>query len=106
MGIPEIEQFLTHLAIQGNVAAATQNQALNTIVFLYSQVLHQALDGDINAMRTKRPQRLPVVLSPEEAFTIIRHTTGIHRLMLQLLLRYSPFARWIRHPYYPRAARP
>jgi integrase len=36
-------------------------------------------------MRAKRPQRLPVVLSPEEAFTIIRHTTGIHRLMLQLL---------------------
>ena len=39
MGVPEIEEFLTHLAVEGNVAAATQNQALNAILFLYRQVL-------------------------------------------------------------------
>ena len=85
MGVPEIEQFLTHLAVEGNIAAATRNQALNAILFLYRQVLLQELDSRINAIRAKRPQHLPVVLSSEEALAIIRHTTGIHQLMLQLL---------------------
>jgi site-specific recombinase XerD len=85
MDVPEIEQFLTHLAVEGNVTATTQNQALSAMVFLYGQVLHQELDGDINAIRAKRIQRLPVVLSPDEALAVISHTTGIYRLMLQLL---------------------
>jgi Phage integrase, N-terminal SAM-like domain len=63
MGVPEIEEFLTHLAVEGNVAAATQNQALNAILFLYRQVLQQELDSRINAIRAKRPQQIPVVLS-------------------------------------------
>jgi site-specific recombinase XerD len=77
--------FLTHLVVEGNVAAATQNQALNAILFLYRQVLQIELDDRINATRAKRPQQLPVVLSPDEAFAIIQQTTGVHRLMLQLL---------------------
>jgi site-specific recombinase XerD len=85
MGVPEIEKFLTHLAVEGNVAAATQNQALNAILFLYRQVLQQELDSRINAIRAKRPQQIPIVLSPDEAFAIIQQTTGVHRLMLQLL---------------------
>jgi integron integrase len=85
MGVPEIEEFLTHLAVEGNVAAATQNQALNAILFLYRQVLQIELADRINAIRAKRPQQIPVVLSPDEAFAIIQQTTGVHRLMLQLL---------------------
>ena len=49
MGVPEIEEFLTHLAVEGNVAAATQNQALNAILFLYCQVLQQALTTRSNS---------------------------------------------------------
>jgi integron integrase len=85
MGVPEIEAFLTHLAIAGNVTANTQNQALNAILFLYRQVLKQELDSRIDAIRAKRPSRLPVVLSPEEACAIIQNTTGVYRLLLQLL---------------------
>jgi site-specific recombinase XerD len=60
MGVPEIEEFLTHLAVEGNVAAATQNQALNAILFLYRQVLRIELDERINAIRAIRPQQVPV----------------------------------------------
>jgi site-specific recombinase XerD len=83
MGVPEIEAFLTHLAIEGNVTATTQNQALNAILFLYRQVLKQELDSRVDAIRAKRPSRLPVVLSPEEARAIIQNTTGVYRLLLQ-----------------------
>ncbi len=85
MGTPEIEAFLTHLAIEGQVSASTQNQALNAILFLYRHVLQQELDSRIDAIRAKRPMRLPVVLSPEEARAIIQQTSGIYRLLLQLL---------------------
>jgi Phage integrase, N-terminal SAM-like domain len=68
MGVPEIEEFLTHLAVEGNVAAATQNQALNAILFLYPQVLQQELDSRINAIRAKRPQQIPIVLSVSTLF--------------------------------------
>ena len=74
-----------HLAIDGQVAAATQNQALSAILFLYRHVLQQELDSRIDAIRAKRPIRLPVVLSPEEALAIIQQTSGIYRLLLQLL---------------------
>jgi site-specific recombinase XerD len=83
MGVPEIEAFLTHLAIEGNVTANTQNQALNAILFLYRQVLKQELDSRVDAIRAKRTSRLPVVLSPEEARAIIQNTTGVYRLLLQ-----------------------
>ena len=51
MGIPEIEAFLTHLAVDQKVAASTQNQALNAILFLYREVLKQDLEGRIDATR-------------------------------------------------------
>jgi len=62
MGAAEIEAFLTHLAVERKVAAATQNQALNAIVFLYKQVL-EIDPGQFNAVRAKRPRRMPTVLS-------------------------------------------
>jgi site-specific recombinase XerD len=70
MGVPEIEAFLTHLAVQGNVASATQNQALSALLFLYNEVLRQPLDGRIDAVRAKPSRKLPTVLTMEEVRTI------------------------------------
>ena len=51
---PKIEAFLTHLATEGNVATATQNQAMNALVFLYKRVLRQAMEAPINAVRADK----------------------------------------------------
>jgi hypothetical protein len=51
---PKIEAFLTHLAMEGNVAPATQNQAKNALVFLYKRVLRQPMEGSINAVRADK----------------------------------------------------
>ena len=85
MGVAEINAFLTYLAVHENVAASTQNQALNAIVFLYREVLHLELDGPIRPVRAKQPERLPVVLSKAEALIVINQLSGDLRLMAQLL---------------------
>lgn len=85
MGRPEIEAFLTHLAVHENVAASTQNQAYSALLFLYREVLQQELDGPINALRAKKPRRLPVVLTQAEARRLISAMSGQYRLMAQLL---------------------
>lgn len=66
MGTAEIEMFLTDLAVRGHVLASTQNQALCALLFLYENVLDIELKR-IDAIRARRPKRLPTVLSPEEA---------------------------------------
>ena len=78
MGVPEIEAFLSHLAVEGNVSASTQNQALSALLFLYKHVLKQELDSCIDAIRAKRPTYLPTVLTPEEVRSILTHMSGIH----------------------------
>lgn len=70
-GTRKVEEFLTHLAVEGNVAPSTQNQALNALLFLYTQVLEQPLDGRIDAVRARKAPRVPVVLTPEEARRVI-----------------------------------
>ena len=85
MGIKEIEQFLTHLAVDLNVAASTQNQAYSAILFLYRYVLHIDLPETINAVRAKKPKRLPVVLTREEVRCVIDQLDGTPKLMVQLL---------------------
>jgi site-specific recombinase XerD len=85
MGVPEIEAFLSHLAVEGKVAASTQNQALSAILFLYQQVLNQELDGRVNALRAKRPEYLPTVLTPEEVNAVLLQMSGVHRLIVQIL---------------------
>ncbi|HRQ39773.1 MAG TPA: integron integrase [Chloroflexota bacterium] len=85
MGKVEIEAFLTHLAVEKNVAASTQNQALQAILFLYREVLEQPLDFNIQAMRAKRPQRLPTVLNKEEVNLVIAELGGVPKLVVQLL---------------------
>ena len=71
MGEREIEAFLSSLAIQGKVSASTQNQAFNALLFLYRHVLRKELEAAIQAVRAKRPQRLPTVLSREEVRRVI-----------------------------------
>ncbi len=85
MGAREIEAFLTDLAVQKNVAAATQNQALNALVFLYKEVLHVEL-AEFYAVRAKRPERLPVVLSTTETTKLLAAIKpGTIGLMVRLL---------------------
>ena len=71
MGEPEVAAFLTHLAVDRNVAASTQNQALNALVFVYKHVLERPLGEISGAVRAKRPARLPVVLSQDEVRRIL-----------------------------------
>lgn len=76
MGAPEINAFLSWLATSRNVAAATQNQALNALVFLYHQVL-KIDPGDFgDVVRAKKPKRLPVVLSREEVPAVLANLHG------------------------------
>ncbi len=84
MGAPEIQAFLTHLAVDQNVAASTQNQALSALLFLYKEVLKRDL-GPIDALRAKKPKRLPTVLTKEEVRRVFQHMSGIHLLIARLL---------------------
>lgn len=85
MGVREIECFLTALAVQHNVAASTQNQAFNAVIFLYREVLDKEVNGIEKVIRAKKPQRLPTVLSRVEVKAIIEHTEGVYRLVIRLL---------------------
>jgi len=85
MGRAEIEAFLTHLAVDLNVAASTPNQAFSALLFLYRDVLHKDLDGPIDALRASKPKRLPTVLTKEEARRVIECMSGVHQLMAKLL---------------------
>ncbi|MDW5375361.1 integron integrase [Halomonas sp. HP20-15] len=85
MGGLEVKIFLEHLAVQRHVAAATQNQALNALVFLYRHVLEQPL-GDIGEFsHAKRPRRLPVVLSHHEVMHVLNQLSGPMHLMATLM---------------------
>ena len=84
MGAAEIEGFLTHLAVERNVAASTQNQAFAAILFLYQKVLQIELPN-INALRARRPEWLPVVLAVEEVRLVIAELEGIDLLMAEML---------------------
>ncbi|HIC89023.1 MAG TPA: integron integrase [Anaerolineae bacterium] len=85
MGVREIEAFLTHLAVDLNVASSTQNQALQAILFLYREVLHQPLEAPLDYLRAKRPKRLPTVLTREEVQRVLDAMEGTPKLVAQLL---------------------
>lgn len=85
MGAPEVERFLTSLAVQGKVAASTQNQALSALLFLYRQVLGVELPWLDGIERAKKPQRLPVVLTRSETVALLGELSGTHWLMGSLL---------------------
>lgn len=85
MGEAEIESFLTHLAVQKNVAPSTQNQALAALQFLYQEVLHLPLDEEILPVPAKRSKHLPVVLSRQEVRAVLEGLSGTYLLICQLL---------------------
>ena len=85
MGEKEISEFLTYLAVEENVAASTQNQALSALLFLYREVLRKDLVLPLELVWAKRPKCLPTVLTKEEVQQVIAQLTGVHRLIVQLL---------------------
>jgi integron integrase len=85
MGAEEVQEFITYLANERNIAASTQNQALSAIVFLYKYVLQQEIIIPSDIVRPGRPERLPTVLSHQEAMSIIQKMEGIPKLVVQLL---------------------
>ena len=84
-GPSQVTAFLSHLAVDQRVAAATQNQALAAIVFLYRDVLGQDLPWLSAIVRASRPKRLPTVLSRDEVRCLLGHLHGTPRLMATLL---------------------
>ena len=85
MGKQEIERYLSHLAVNKHVAVATQSQALNAIVFLYKKVLHLPVADDLSPVRSKRPVRLPVVLSTDEVSLLLTSMKGDNLLMARMM---------------------
>jgi integron integrase len=85
LGDEEVRAFLTHLAAGRNVAPATQNQALNALVFLYRQVLHRPLGQLGEFERPTRPARIPVVLTQAEARRLLAAAPERYALLLKLL---------------------
>jgi integrase len=81
----KIEAFLTDLALNRTVAAATQNQAMNALVFLYKRVLNHALQGRINAVRASKKINVPVVMTREEVASVISLLDGTAQLVAKLL---------------------
>lgn len=85
LGAAEVTAFLNHLARGRDVAAATQNQALSALLFLYREVLGTALPWLDDLDRVQRPARLPTVLSPGEAQRLLAAMSGTKWLMASLL---------------------
>lgn len=81
---PKMELFLSDLAVNGKVAASTQNQAFNALLFLYREILHRD-PGQVNALRADRPARVPVVLTVAEVKEVIGAMTGTPQLVARLL---------------------
>ena len=85
MGAAEVTAFLTALAVRDRVAASTQNQALNALLFLYREILGVELPWLDDLVRAKRPQHLPTVLTRDEVRTVLERLEGVPRLMAFLL---------------------
>jgi integron integrase len=85
LGTRHVATFLTHLATREQVSASTQNQALNALVFLYSQVLGRDLEALGRFVRAHKPRRLPVVLTPGEVRAVLERLTGTTRIVASLL---------------------
>ncbi|KAA3617853.1 MAG: integron integrase [Calditrichaeota bacterium] len=85
MGAKEIEQFLNYLAVSRNLAASSQNQALNAINFLYKEVLKIDFDQLENISWAKKPKKLPVILSKNEVKKLLQHLNSQPWLMASLL---------------------
>ena len=80
MGAPEVEQFLTYLAVNGRVASSTQNQALSAILFMYKEVLKIELSWLNDVTRAKRPEKTPLVFSKNEIRKLLAKPGSCHTL--------------------------
>ncbi len=85
MGKADVEAFLSYLAVERNVSASTQNQALSALLFLYQQVLEIEIPWIDDVVRARRPSRIPVVLSQAEVRAVISRLNGQHALIARLL---------------------
>jgi len=85
MGANEVQQFLNHLALERKVASATQNQALNALVFVYRHVLKQPFEDMDGLIYAKRKVNIPTVLTKNEIRSILSQLTGIQWLLISLL---------------------
>jgi integron integrase len=85
LGATEVTTFLTHLAVDLQVSASTQNQALQALLFLYRNVLEVELPLIDQVVRATRPRRLPVVLTREEVGSVLAQLHGSSRLVVGLL---------------------
>jgi integron integrase len=85
MGAKEVQEFLTHLAVAGRVAASTQNQAKSALLFLYKEVLEVELPWLDKVEAAKTPKRLPVVLTRDEVMAVLSRLEGSHGLIARLL---------------------
>jgi integron integrase len=81
----DLQDFLSHLAVERKIAPSTQNQALNAIVFLFRHVLDKEIGQELSAVRAKRRRYLPVVLTPREIQSIFDHLDGTSKLMAQVI---------------------
>jgi integron integrase len=81
----DLQDFLSHLAVERKVSSSTQNQALNAIVFLYRHVLDKNIDQELSAVRARQRRHLPVVLTLKEIEGIFGHLTGTLKLMAMLI---------------------
>jgi integron integrase len=85
MAEPEINAFLTHLAVNEKVSASTQTQALSALLFLYRHVLGQEVGQLGDLIRARQPQRLPVVLTREEVRQVFHHLHDTRQLIGSML---------------------
>jgi len=85
MGKEEVEIFLSHLAVERDVAASTQNQAFSALLFLYRDVLGITLDWLDGVVRAKRPKLLPVVLTRDEVTAVLRYLSGANLIAAMLM---------------------
>jgi integron integrase len=85
MGAEEVQDYITYLANERQVASSTQNQALSAITFLYKYVLQKEITLPADIIRPNRPERLPTVLSHQEAMSVIQKMDGTTKLIAQLL---------------------
>lgn len=85
MGSNEVNDFLTYLMVNKNVAASSQNQALSAILFLYREVLEIELGLNLEVLRAKQPRNLPTVLTVAETLEILNNLTGVYQIIAKLL---------------------
>ena len=85
MGVQEVQTFINYLAIERHLSASTQNQALSAVMFLYRYVLQKDLDLPSDLFRAEKSENLPVVLTHQEAISVIDKMTGVSQLMTKIL---------------------